>query len=169
MWTWKYILVILCLSFFICGCSSNQVPDQVPDDFNFSLRYGVQGKNILSTFDNTFTKDMVTEEPITIKLKLTEKDLQDIFEKMQKINITSYPEVYKPDNLSPLKTMVSPYQTYELVVNYDGNTKKILWEDENLVNTNQANNLRALIANIIEIVQSKEEYKKLPQPKGGYL
>ncbi len=163
----QYLIAIACIILFISGCSSSQTT--VPNDFNFSLRFGVQGKNKLSTFDDTFTKDMVIEEPITIELKLTEKEMTSIYDEMKNIDIVSYPEVYKPETLSPNKTFVTPYQTYELVIVYDGKTKKILWEDENLNNSSKAKKLRALINSIVETVQNKEEYEELPQPKGGYM
>lgn len=56
-------------------------------DFLILFRYGVMvndefGKNVLDTFHGTYTKDMVCDSPIKVKICLTKEELDAIYQKM---------------------------------------------------------------------------------------
>ena len=63
-------------------------------DFNFIFKYGRYSRNILDTFNNTYTKDTGTP-PSIIDLKLTQNELKAIYNKMIEINFFSLPEEIK--------------------------------------------------------------------------
>jgi len=54
-------------------------------------------------------------------------------------------------------------------VEHNSTTKELVWEDKVFAEDEQADKLTELINVIREIVESKEAYKKLPPPTGGYL
>ena len=54
-------------------------------------------------------------------------------------------------------------------VEYDSKVKELWWEDEIQNENKDADKLRELINLIRDIVKSKDEYKELPEPKGGYM
>ncbi len=58
------------------GCE-NHTPGE--SNFNLIFKYGVGAKNILDTFEATYTKDMVMDPPITVALPLSEEEMGQIY------------------------------------------------------------------------------------------
>lgn len=144
-------------------------------DFDLIFKYGVarpghDPKNVLDTVRGTYTRDMVSDPPITVKLRLTEDELGMIHQKMIEIDFFNYPPVFcihvppgEPYGMS------TPFTSYSFKVLSHGDVVKELWwgdaidyEDE------KAENLRELIRLIQEIIESKPEYQSLPKPHGAY-
>lgn len=161
---------LLCMALFVfmliaCNADNSRLPEKMPSDFNFVLNYGVNAKNQLDTLKGTYTKDMVTETSVTTALKFSDEKMNEIYSSMRKINILNY-----PDNFSPKSNMrQTPFKTYSIKIIVNGKEKNIYWEDENASNSKDAVQLRDLLNAIHKIVSGKEEYKKLPKPKAGYL
>lgn len=164
-----FIVVFALFVFILTACSANksqnsQLPEKKPSDFNFVLNYGVNAKNQLDTPKGTYTKDMVTAPSVTTTLKLSDEEMNEIYTVMRNINILSY-----PDNFNPKSNMFqNPFQTYSIKIIANGKEKNIYWKDESVSNSKEAVKLRDLIKRIHEIISTKEEYKKLPEPQGGY-
>ena len=147
---------------------SQVVPQSTKKDFNFILKYGIGAKNEIDTFNGTSTKDLIAAGNTTIDLELTASELSAIEKQMREINILNYPEKFEPDP----SRYVTPNITYYLIINMDGKTKKIQWEDYNCygewLQPVKATQLRNVFKNVIMTIEQKEEYKKLPQAVGGY-
>jgi hypothetical protein len=139
-------------------------------NFNFVFKYGVTLRNELDTFNGTYTKDMILAPLITINLRLTGEELNQILAKMEEIDFFSYPDVFEVE-VPPggTVTVVTPYNKYYFKVRYGSDTKELRWDDEIRNPDEQANRLRELVNLIRSIIESKEEHKSLPEPKGGYL
>ena len=153
--------------------SDKEVPaDSISGGFNFNLifRYGVMSKNILDTFQGTFSKDMVRDPSITIDLSLSQEEMDSIYQKMVEIDFFNYPDEFKvpvpPDGLVQI---VTPYSSYYFRVKYGSEIKELRWKDEIKNENIKADKLRELIKLIRDIIESKEEYQKLPEPTSGYL
>ena len=139
-------------------------------DFNFIFKYGVTGRNTLDTLQGTFTKDMVMDAAITIKLTLSGEEMDSIYQKMVEIDFFSYPDKFSVDvPEGELKTEVSPYATYFFRVTYGAKTKELLWHDKLTNSDEKADKLKELINFIRNIIESREEYKNLPEARSGYL
>jgi hypothetical protein len=139
-----------------------------PKEFGFEFRYGVGGKNILNTFNGTFTRDMVVDKPITIELRLSEKQLTEIKNKMTDVGLLNYPNKL---NSKPISTVVGeqmPFETYHFKTRIGNETKELTWEDRYIVSSGEFMKTRELTALIKKIIQNSPEYKKLPEPRGGY-
>ena len=138
-------------------------PKPIPQStiFNLIFKYGVGAKNELNTFAQTYTKDMVMDPSVTIKFKLTDNELAGIYQKLNDLKLFN-------ESTKPLEgnVMVTPCSSYYLKVQINSEQKELSW-----------NNCRGRISDkfqrftnyIIQIIESKEEYKKLPTPQGGYL
>ena len=173
----KALLVLvssLCL--VVTGCVSiataqNDTADNPQKSgFNFIFKYGVTGRNTLDTFHGTFTKDMVMDAAITIDLMLTAEEVGSIYQKMAEINFFNYPDKFSIDvPEGEIKTEVTPYSTYFFRVEYNGKTKELLWHDKYLNSDASADKLKELISFIRNIIESKEGYQALPEPRSGYL
>lgn len=162
-------LLLFLFTILLAGCNSlgitNQLPVSKPKDFNFIFNYGVNAKNQLDTVKGQFTKDMIREPSITVKLELSDEEMNAIYSEMKKIDILNYPESFNPKS----NRILSPYQTYSIKIIADGREKSIYWKDESVSKTKKAVQLRELFNKIKEMIINKEEYKKLPTPKGGYI
>ncbi|MHC5036090.1 MAG: hypothetical protein ACYTHM_02140 [Planctomycetota bacterium] len=146
-------------------------PKKAPGDFDFILKYGVEARNEIDSFEGTVVKDLVVGTAET-KLKLDEEEMARIFEKIQAVDIFSYPRQFKPpykDNPDPDKGVeVEPHEEYYFMVRFQGKEKEIVWKDINQSKSKKAVRLREVFKYIDEIIRSKEAYKKLPGLKGSY-
>ena len=139
-------------------------------DFNLIFKYGVGAKNVLNTFQGTYTRDMVVGPPIPVRLCLSEKELDNIYQKMVEIDFFGYPDKFHVLVLhGGVAGRVTPYSTYYFKVKYNNSEiKELVWADNIISEDERADNLRELIKFIIEIIESKPGYKRLPEPRGGY-
>ena len=64
---------------------------------------------------------------------------------------------------------MTPYSTYFFRVTYGTKSKELLWHDKITNSDEKADKLKELITLIRNIIESKEEYKILPEPRSGYL
>ena len=150
---------------WMVGCSTRTSPD-----FNLIFKYSVGAKNELNTFKGTYTRDMILDPSITVKLSLSKEELDSIYQKMEAIEFFEYPDRFSvPIPPDGRVVMVTPYSSYYFKVIYDSKIKELWWEDEIKNDNIEADKLRELIKLIRDIIESKEEYKQLPPPRGGYL
>ena len=168
--TMKRLVISILLLFamiFSLGCNA---PPPTASSFNLIFKYGVGAKNELNTFNGTYTKDMVMDPSITVNLSLSKEELDRIYQKMVEIDFFDYPDEFKvtvfPWQSKGLRT---PYSSYYFRVEYDSKTKELSWKDNILTNDRRAEKLRELIELIRDIIESKEEYEKLPPARGGYI
>ena len=149
------------------GCF-NRTPEE--SNFNLIFKYGVGAKNILDTFQGTYTKDMVMDPSITVELSLSEEEMDRIYQKMVEIDFFNYPDKFSV-SVPPSESfgILTPYPSYYFKVEYNSQIKELWWEDEIHNKDEKADRLRELIKLITDIVESKEEYKKLPSPRSGYI
>lgn len=154
----------ICLLFTSIGCNP-----PAHDNFGLIFKYGVTAGNVLNTFEGTYTKDMVIDPPIRVSLSLTEEELDTIYQKMLEIDFFNYPDEFSVTPTEGLVGIVTPHTSYYFKVIYDSKVKELWWDDEITNPDTKADKLRELIELIKGIIHSKEEYKKLPEPKGGYV
>lgn len=148
--------------------NKTQSPDTeqtISISFNLIFKYGVGARNVLNTFDGTFTKDMIVDDPITIPLELTSAELEGIHQKIDELDLFREQEKYQGD----IFTLSTPCSSYDLYVESGGVQKRLTWDCENPVSNSSENpELDIFTEYIRSIVESKEAYKKLPEPQGGY-
>jgi len=165
----RLVLVVLsaCLLLVLSGCHTTPPRES---GFNLIFRYGVGAKNELNTFDRTYTRDMVQDPSITVKLSLSEEEVDSIYQEMMEIDFFDYPDNFSiVPPTSESRGIVTPYYSYYFKVQRDSGTKELWWEDEIVYEDMKADRLRELINLIWDIVKSKDEYKALPEPTGGYF
>ena len=88
------IPILLLLMPVSCG-----TPEPVPyppqqADFAFRFEYGSCTTDILDTFNDTYTRDMIIEPDVTITLRLADPQMAAIYQKMVSISFFDYPEVF---------------------------------------------------------------------------
>ncbi len=139
---------------------------------NILFRYGVSGgkhPNELDTVKGIFQKDMVNKDPAWTKMDLTQDELDTIYQKMVDIDFFSYPKVFQPKLEGEVIGELGVVSTYYLEYKDDTRTKIVQWNVKyDAPDDIQYQNLKELAHLIIEIIQAKPEYKKLPEPTVGY-
>lgn len=168
----RFTLGVLSLTFFL-GLMVLHGAYQTPcneSDFNLILRYGVGAKNELNTLKGTYTKDMVNKPSITTRLCLTQEELDTIYIKTLEIDLFNFPRtMYVPPEGGVIGE-VTPYSTYYLEVHNGTRTKTLGWTDQYTTTTESEyyKVIMELVSLIIEIIESRPEYQKLPEPTAGY-
>jgi hypothetical protein len=148
---------------------SSILPESRPADFNLVFKYGYDtvNKNVLNTFNGTYTWDMVVDPPVTIDLSLSDEEMDSIYQKMLEINFFCYPDKFViPVPYGGSVHAVTPYQGYYFRVECNNKVKVLRWEDYILNENDDAKNLRRVISLIRSIIRSKDEYWELPSPEG---
>ena len=157
--------------------TQNETPIPVPAGFSFIIRYGAGQGDVLDTSEGTYTKDMVMDPSITIKMLLSDEEKSKIYQKILEINFFDYPNMIEvPHPSSTDKNSISSRlcdPQYELKVVANAKVKKVNWDGcvpvGGIPKGGQVDRFEKLIRYIQTIIESKTEYKKLPAPRGGYL
>lgn len=166
----RLIIITLALVVILPGMAGCDEKPSEESGFNMIFKYGIGAKNILDTFEGTYTKDMVMDPSITTDLTLTEEEKESIYQKMLEVDFFNYPDRFSVSVPPGEPTgIITPHMSFYFKVVYDSQTKELWWSDEITNPDEQADKLRELIMYVIEIIESKEEYKKLPEPTSAYL
>jgi hypothetical protein len=156
---------------------------QEKDKFNIVFMYGVEDevnallfhynkkpKNVLNTLNDTFEKDLVENGKAKTKLVLTESEMKELETYIIEKNIMNYLDKITFES----KQDIGRGKSY-LTIYLNGQKKTIVWINIYTVTgytkemKNQVKNLDELGIMIFEMLHKKEEFKKLPEAKGGYL
>lgn len=145
------------------------MPEEMPADFDFSVRYGYgQGnKNEVNTYDGTVTKDLVVKGTAQASLTLSESEMRDIYGRMKAIDIWAKKELAVSDN-SNNACRQTPFSEDAWKVTMAGRTIALGWSSERCELTEDAKELEALRKYVHQLVEGKEAYKLLPAAEGGY-
>lgn len=125
-------------------------------DFYFYLNYRIGEK--YEFFNDTITKYIKGQFPVTTTLKLTKEDMNAIYKEMKAIDIESYPD----HNGQITFDNDTDYNYYQIKVTIDGVVKNLYLQDKDGAQDEKTVKLRKLFLNIHEIISAKEEFKQLP-------
>ena len=161
------ILVVTIWGYYQARPYIRNVPD-VPEEFDILFKYGIGSRNILDTRTGTFTKDMIADPSITIELNLTQNEMETIWRYIYQNHFYELPKNI-PENEAERSSVV-PHETYRLTVWAEGyGEKSVIFSDVSIGGYSLEERRILRISNkIIDLIESKPEYKALPDPSGGY-
>lgn len=175
MWK-KGILAIACLlAIVLTGCDSGvlgeptpekkqeTMPENMPENFDFTVYYGINGNNLVDTFHNIVVKDLIEDGEVEAKVELTNDEMTSIYEKMKDINI--YSDLDVTDD-SGCKMEPSRLTSWEIAIN--DKLTNIRFEEHCSNEPKDVAKMRELEAYVHGLVSAKESYKSLPQARGSY-
>lgn len=145
---------------------------QTFNQFNFEYRFH---KNIYVSKTKVFTKDMVADPSVTFKIKFTRKERKLVYNKLQEINFSKYPEVYtyqNADTTYQYEDHRQPCSGYSMIVSSKNYNKKVSWSDcitGNGSKDRMYEKLMELNKLIYKIISEKKAYKNSPPLRSGYL
>ncbi|MBN1623723.1 MAG: hypothetical protein JW903_05105 [Clostridia bacterium] len=171
--SWVSIALVLCL---LAACIGILVFERSDDnrmeisEFEFSLTFGPNGRNSINTFTNLITKDLVADGVIATKYVMSDRDRRIVREMFQDMDILAYPQ-----NLN-----VRSYWDHIEIINFhvviDGKEHSIFWTVPWDFSFDKEDRLSEIHLEFIEfitfiknLVINSDEYKALPNAKGGYL
>lgn len=153
-----------------CG-APKPTPYPAEQQSNFAVRfeYGSCTTDILDTFNDTYTRDMIVEPDVTIPLSVSDSEMATIYQKMVEIGLFNYPEVFAiPTPKRGIVGIVTPATQYRITVRNGDLTKSLSWLDEIIdPKMPEADKLRELFQLIIKIIEEQPDFKKLPERKAG--
>ncbi|TSB45559.1 hypothetical protein [Alkalicoccobacillus porphyridii] len=162
----KYFLLSLGALAILSACSpsadyTSPLPKKMPDDFNISLKYGVTMANELNTYENTYTKDLISDGTASTEMPLTEDERLFIYEKLRSVDLLALPTQMG-------STCVVPFERYDLMMTADGEELTFEWDTS--CDTEKLNKWEEVMKDIHkEIIYKRSEYQELPEASGGYL
>lgn len=164
---WATLLLVSVWGYYKARPYIGNVPD-VPEEFDILFKFGVGSRNILDTRAGTFTKDMITDPSITTELDLTRDETETIWKYIHRNHFYGLSEQI-PENEDERSSVV-PHVTYRLTVWAEGyENKSVVFSDVSTGGYSLEERRFLRIANkIIDLIESKPEYKALPEPSGGY-
>jgi hypothetical protein len=142
--------------------------DRYPRD-NFGILFETGHGEMVNSFNDLVTKDMVALPDTTIPLVLTEAELDTLYKKVIEIRFFDYPEPHPPR-----ESNVYSSHNISMVLRVRAGTveKTLKWKTGRLPEGDAVNDwkrIRQLIKLIREIVWSRPEYRALPSSSGMYI
>ncbi|TXC90959.1 hypothetical protein FS935_08615 [Metabacillus litoralis] len=156
------LFIIVITSIFIAGYTNSQ-NNSMPDDFNFSLNYGINGKQKIDTFNNVVVKDLVEDGTKEANILLTKREKQIIYDEMIKLDIMGELNLEEEKECETQPSSLSKWN-----IHMNGETKSFNYTTFCEI-PDDALNLIRLEDFIHSIISNKEEYKELPDANGAYM
>ena len=103
---------------------------------------------------------MIMDPPVTIKLKLSNSELAGIYQKINDLQLLE-----KDEEPTEKDMIVKPCSSHYLKIQIDSTQKEMSWDN---CRGKISDRYQQITNYIISVIESREEYKKLPFPKGGY-
>ena len=107
---------------------------------------------------------------ITVNLTLSKEEMDSIYQKMVEMDFFNYPDEFKI--IVPKGEAYGVYshgKNFYFKVEYKTRIKELRWYNDISYPDEKAKKIEELSNFIREIIQAKEEFKKIPQPRGGYV
>ena len=143
------------------GCQSSSLPEEMPEDFSFAIRWNTYG---ISTYDSDtgiLVKDTKASDPkeYTADLVLTQEQEKLVYDYIRELNPYSYSDDYEPRGNVPGEP---PHPLY-LTVRINSTEKQIRVKNFSGTTDKKGELYRSTCNAIIEILESTEEWQGLPE------
>ncbi len=130
-------------------------------------------KNVYDTYENTITKDLVSNGTKTVSFVPGEKQVTQIYNKILELDLTAIKTKMTSSVLSSSKEQINmtPLNEYNVCFTFHGNTY-YLSGDATAVNYRDKNDETERFLTFVDFMQeiyyNTPEYADLPEAKGGY-
>jgi hypothetical protein len=157
------------LLFFVVNNSGGARAAQ-PGDFGFRFEIGSCLPERFDTFTGLFTKSLGGGQIGTANITLTDAQMTDIHETIQKIRFFDYPSNFSgvPTGLGTLFAS-HPNITYRLEVRSGGHVHTVTWNDGTKPLTAEGDRLHELFLKITTIIHEHPFFKQIPPSSYGCL
>ena len=172
----KRIVALFMLSImvlFVLGCGNDKyndskiLPNEMPEDFSFTISWGVFGKSSYNSKTGILVKttDATNPDDYITSYNLSNYEMKCIYNMLCELHMESYPNEMDEKDF----VMSDPYCKYSLSVECDGFSKTITanyvgipYLEESAGKTKKAKKYLETIDEIVEILTGTDEWKALP-------
>lgn len=162
----KLMALVLVLVFILsfAGCNNISLPEQVTEDFSFSLTWGAESTN---SYDSTTGKMVKTftgseTEDYTTYYELTTEQKELIYSHIKQLDLNSYPDIYDPHEngkkSKPPMTLILTVRKGEKEKTIKAEKIAYVYEAENEKGQKFLSTCKA----IHEILETTNEWQSLP-------
>ena len=160
----RYMFAALAAVLLLCGaagCGSTSLPKERPEEFSFSLVWGVHG---ISSYDSA-TGQLVKSRlggPLVTGYEMSAEELDRVYAIIRELNVENYPDIYDPHK----GRMSAPSMTIVLTVRAGAVEKTVAAENIYLsYDAQSAEGQRFLdaVKDISTILSETEEWQSLPE------
>lgn len=146
------------------GCSHS--PNEPRQTQFLQIQFQYYFRDELNTFEGTLQKDLVMDGVIKVPFWLSRSEQQAILDKAQAIGFFSFPDtLFREPGIA-----FSPDPSPDILrIRYQQQEKSVVWFYPMDSRSQFSQRLRELADLIRQSIESKPEYKRLPQARGGYL
>jgi hypothetical protein len=138
-------------------------------DITILFIWGVGGKNRLDTASASLTKDLVIDPAITVSFSLTQEEKLRILGWADSLGFFDLPDHIAPPDTSDMGCIQVPCSQYSLTVATSSRHHTSEWSDCNCSPCAERDRALSLAQLVERLVQGKEEYRRLPKARGGYM
>lgn len=160
--------ILLLLLLFGSGCSSqssnHQDPDSMPEDFAFSVSYGIGSKNRIDTYSHKVVKDLIADGKAEATITFSKAEMQTIYRRMMDIDVFGEKKL-----IADTGCFRQPSSDDYWKIRIGGVEKTMHITTQYCELTDDAQAFMDLRNFVVEMVEGKEEYTALPEPNGAYL
>lgn len=164
-----FLFSVLC-SFLLISCNSvpqeelYSMPEEMPESFEFHVKYGIGMKNEINTYEGEVVKDLIAKGTHkTRDIVFNEEEMKNIYKMVLQT------EPFSPKYLAQSNSCnQSPYSEFYLKITVENETTDFHFSEEYCELTEDGKKFKSLIYKIHDLLQEKEEYKLLPPAEGGY-
>lgn len=143
------------------------MPEEMPEDFGFSVRFGIEKKNEINTFEGKVVKDLIVDGTATAEVTLSNEELSEVYKKMKKVDILEEKH-FIPEPVDGSMCVQQPHSEDEWSITLNGETIVHFISGEYCEPTEDAKRFLTLRNDVFDKVKNKDAYLELPEPTGGY-
>ena len=171
-----FVMIIL-LTAGLSGCHNDHAVDaQIPDDFNFTLSFGINGMSNIDTYNGTFTKDLVSDGTETITFVIPAEKIQEIYNMFEKCKISKLPDdinAHAMESIGENARSHTPADYYTLTYTKNHKTRTITCNDGGPWDARKGppdahKQLVQFINYVCEYIFSTNEYQQMSPAIGAY-
>jgi len=171
-------VIVFVLSNSLTGCLPSEEEKNKPeytDDFLFAFEFWINPAQInsLNTYTNEIQKDLINDGKAKIEYIPKREDLILIFNKIIDFNILDIDRSMTSTELTKTETFIEiiPKFTYKILIFIDG--KEYIISGDQTANSyrdedKDAKNFIEFCEFMTDFIIQTEEFKRLPEPSGGY-
>ncbi len=150
---------ILALAF---GCNTVQPPEPQFVKIKFQYDY----RDMVDTFNDTLMKDLVSDGTITVSFWLTKTEQEAVLAELSRADFFNLPDTIRPTIAVNMRPDPSPDSLH---VQVEGREKTVVWLFPLDDADHNAQMILQLSKAIQTIIESTDQYKRLPQARGAYI
>lgn len=168
----KLFTLFLCGLLLLTACG-NRMPEGVPDDFAVYYAMGIDTTqmNILDTYESYIQKDLIMDGTAKTEYTPSDEVILAIYNKIVELELWKLPADVRPDD-----RIIEPTTYFEIRFTINGRTYEILadstishstWLNKNIT-AEEGETIQKFCIFMMNILMETEEYKSLPETRGGY-